>query len=100
MKLRSSVFGWKSVWMDLAEELRGEFVDGTYLVSTRLPVHGRPWKISMQMHANPIGKGIAETTVIGLPYVAKGNFRFAIRNSSTMRNGQNYRLANSGQCAR
>lgn len=82
MKLRSSVFGWKSVWMDLAEELQGEFIDGTYVVKTKLPVANKPWNVTMTMHAHPIGKSISETTVIALAYSPTQEFKFALRNSS------------------
>ena len=82
MKLRSSVFGWKSVWMDLADEMQGEFTDGTYVVSARLPLATRPWVAYMKMHSNPIGKSIAETTVIAIPYIPQHEFKLAIHNSS------------------
>jgi len=68
--------------MDLAEELQGEFVDGTYVVKTKLPVKDRPWTVTMTMHAHPIGKSISETTVIALPYAPTDEFKFAVRNSS------------------
>ncbi len=83
MKLRSSVFGWKSVWMDLAEELKGEFIDGASLVTTKLPVLSKPWTVTLQMHSHSIGKG-AETTVIAAPFVARDSFKFAIRNSNAV----------------
>jgi hypothetical protein len=82
MKLRSSVFGWKSVWMDLADEMQGEFTDGTYVVSARLPLATKPWVAYMKMHSNPIGKSIAETTVIAVPYIPEHEFKLAVHNSS------------------
>jgi hypothetical protein len=82
MKLRSSVFGWKSVWMDLADEMQGEFTDGTYVVSARVPLTAKPWVAYMKMHSNPIGKSIAETTVIAVPYIPQHEFKLAIHNSS------------------
>ncbi|HEY9758156.1 MAG TPA: hypothetical protein V6C97_23525 [Oculatellaceae cyanobacterium] len=84
MKLRSSVFGWKSVWMDLAEEMQGEFTDGTYLTEAKLPLQTKPWKVHMKMHSHPIGKSIAETTVIALPYKPMHEFKVALHNSSAM----------------
>jgi hypothetical protein len=83
MKLRSSVYGWKSVWMDIADELKGEFVDGPSVVTAKLPIESKNWSVTMQMHANALGK-TSETTVIAVPYVARDPFRFAIRSSSTV----------------
>jgi hypothetical protein len=34
------------------------------------------------MHSNPIGKSIAETTVIAVPYIPQHEFKLAIHNSS------------------
>lgn len=83
MKLRSSVYGWKSVWMDIADELKGEFVDGTPVVKAKLPMAGKPWEVIMHMHSNALGKA-GDTTVIAVPYVARDPFKFAIRNSNTV----------------
>jgi hypothetical protein len=82
MKLRSSVYGWKSVWMDIADELKGEFVDGTSVVTAKLPIEAKPWQVTMQMHSNALGKA-SETTVIAVPYLARDPFKFALRSSST-----------------
>jgi hypothetical protein len=82
MKLRSSVFGWKSVWMDLAEEMNGEFTDSTYLTSAKLPLATKPWTVHMKMHAHPIGKSIAETTVIALPYAPLHELKLTVHNTS------------------
>jgi hypothetical protein len=82
MKLRSSVFGWKSVWMELAEEWKGEFIDDHSLVTLRLPHAEKPWHVTFQMHAH--GKPAGETTVIAAPFVARHPFKFAIRNSKTV----------------
>ena len=82
MKLRSSVFGWKSVWMDLADEMHGEFTDGTYVVAAKVPLATKPWVAHMKMHTNPIGKSIAETTVIAVPYAPQHEFKLAVHNSS------------------
>jgi len=82
MKLRSSVFGWKSVWMDLAEEMNGEFTESTYLTSAKLPLPTKPWTVQLKMHSHPMGKSIAETTVITLPYTPLQEFKLAVRNSS------------------
>ena len=82
MKLRSSVFGWKSVWMDLADEMHGEFIEGTLLTQAKLPLATKPWTVHMKMHSHPIGKSIAETTVIALPYAPLHEFKMAVHNSS------------------
>jgi len=82
MKLRSSVFGWKSVWMDFAEERQGEFVDGQTHVTVKVRIPSKPWMFSMRMHSNALGKD--EHTVIATPYVARHPFKFAIRNSNSM----------------
>jgi hypothetical protein len=84
MKLRSSVFGWKSVWMELAEERKGDFVDGTTLVKMTLPIKAKPWTLSMQMHSSPIGSSLNETTIIAAPFVARHPLTFAIRNTKTV----------------
>jgi hypothetical protein len=84
MKLRSSVFGWKSVWMDLAEEMQGEFTEGTYLTEAKLPLPTKPWKVQMKMLTHPMNKTIAETTVIALPYAPCHEFKLALHNSSTI----------------
>jgi len=81
MKLRSSVFGWKSVWMELAEEWKGEFIDDNSLVTLRLPHAEKPWHVTFQLHGH--GKP-AETTVIAAPFVARHPFKFAIRNTKTV----------------
>jgi len=82
MSLRSSVFGWKSVWMDFAEERRGEFVDGTNHVTVKVRIPSKPWTFSMRMLSNALGKD--ETTIIATPYIARHPFKFAIRNSNSM----------------
>jgi hypothetical protein len=82
MKLRSSVFGWKSVWMDFAEERKGEFVDGQSHVTVKVRIPSKPWIFAMRMHANPLGKD--EHTVIATPYVARHPFKIAIRNSNSI----------------
>jgi hypothetical protein len=84
MQLRSSIYGWKSVWMDLADERKGEFLDGGNVVTVRLPIADRPWKITFQMQAHPLGKSLTETTICAAPFVARHPFRFAIRNSRTI----------------
>ena len=82
MNLRSSVFGWKSVWMDLAEEMNGEFTESTYLTTAKLPLPTKPWTVQLKMHSHPIGKSIQETTVITLPYAPLQEFKLAVHNSS------------------
>jgi hypothetical protein len=82
MKLRSSVFGWKSVWMELAEEWQGEFIDDNSLVTLRLPHTKNPWKVTFQLHAH--GKPVGDTTVIAVPFVARHPFKFAIRHTNSM----------------
>jgi hypothetical protein len=82
MKLRSSVFGWKSVWMDLAEEMKGEFTEGTYVTSAKLPLSTKPWTVHMKMHTHPIGKSIAETTVLAVPYTPLHEFKMTVHNST------------------
>jgi hypothetical protein len=82
--LRSSVYGWKSVWMDLTDEMNGEFEDGTYAVKAKLPLAGTPFKLSMQMHTHPMGQAISETTVIAVPFNFESQFQFAIHNSSAV----------------
>ena len=84
MKLRSSVFGWKSVWMDLAEEMHGEFNEGTLLTQAKLPLATKPWTAHLKMHTHPIGKAITETTVIAVPYAPLHEFKLAVHNSSTI----------------
>lgn len=75
--LRSSVYGWKSVWMELAEEIKGEFIDnGNGPVKVRIPM--APWKITMEMIETP-GK---KHTRIALPFRYKTDFGFAIHNKN------------------
>jgi hypothetical protein len=83
--LRSSVYGWKSVWMDLTDEMNGEFEDGTYAVKAKLPLPGTPFSLAMQMHTHPMGQAISETTVLAVPFNYFDNeFQFAVHNSSTV----------------
>jgi hypothetical protein len=82
--LRSSVYGWKSVWMDLTDEMNGEFEDGTYAVKAKLPLAGTPLSLFMQMHTHPMGQAISETTVLALPFNFENEFQFAVHNSSTV----------------
>ena len=82
--LRSSVYGWKSVWMDLTDELKGEFTDGTYVATARIQVSGTPWNVTMQMHTHPMGQAISETTVVSVPFNFEQEFKFAIHNSNPL----------------
>lgn len=82
MKLRSSVFGWKSVWMELADEAKGEFIDGPHVVTVRVPVPDKPWTITFKMHEHGIGKGAKQQTIVSVPYKAARDFGFAIRNKN------------------
>jgi hypothetical protein len=82
--LRSSVYGWKSVWMDLTDELNGEFEDGTYAVKAKLPLAGTPLSLAMQMHTHPMGQAISETTVLAVPFNFENQFQFAVHNSSAV----------------
>jgi hypothetical protein len=82
--LRSSVYGWKSVWMDLTDELNGEFEDGTYAVKAKLPLAGTPFSLAMQMHTHPMGQAISETTVLAVPFNFENEFQFAVHNSSAV----------------
>ncbi|MDR3616128.1 MAG: hypothetical protein P4L53_21395 [Candidatus Obscuribacterales bacterium] len=82
--LRSSVYGWKSVWMDLTDEMNGEFEDGTYAVKAKLPLAGTPLSLFMQMHTHPMGQAISETTVLALPFNFENEFQFAVHNSSAV----------------
>lgn len=82
--LRSSVYGWKSVWMDLTDELNGEFEDGTLSVKAKLPLAGTPFRLTLQMHAHPMGQAISETTVMSVPFNFENEFQFAIHNTSAV----------------
>ena len=81
--LRSSVYGWKSVWMELAEEVKGEFIDSTTApVKVRLPM--APWTVTMEMHESKTKK----QTRILLPFRYKTDFAFAIHNRNWVEDAQ------------
>lgn len=82
MQLRSSVFGWKSVWMELAEETKGEFIDKTQVVIVRVPVAQRNWTITFMMHENGFGGHSKQQTVVALPFFSDSDFVFAIHNKN------------------
>jgi hypothetical protein len=82
--LRSSVYGWKSVWMDLTDEMNGEFEDGTYAVKAKLPLAGTPLSLVLQMHTHPMGQAISETTVLAVPFNFESEFLFAVHDSSAV----------------
>lgn len=73
--LRSSVYGWKSVWMDLAEESQGKFVEEQSQFKVRVPMN--PWTVTFQMHSKS-GMADKDETKILLPFISKFDFSFAI----------------------
>jgi hypothetical protein len=81
MKLRSSVYGWKSVWMEFAEEHQGSFDDGQKLFVMRVPVEGKPWSVTYHMQEKG-GKAVSDNTAAFLPFKSKGSFSFDIHNRS------------------
>lgn len=81
-KLRSSVFGWKSVWMDLAEETNGEFADGPTGVTCRVPLKETPWTLTIKMNEHSLPPAPKRQTIIAAPYRAQGNFSFALHNKT------------------
>lgn len=82
MKLRSSVYGWKSVWMEFAEEHGGSFDDGQKLFVMRVPVVGKPWCITFHMHQKGVGGAVSDSSAAFLPFKAKGSFSFDLHNRS------------------
>lgn len=82
MKLRSSVYGWKSVWMEFAEERSGSFDEGSNVFVMRVPVQGKPFTITFNMRPKGHKGAVADTTTAFLPYKAKGAFSFALHNRS------------------
>lgn len=79
MKLRSSVFGWKSVWMELADEFGGEFTDGN-IVTMRIPVEQSPWTLTFKHQES--GLSHQQTTSVSAPYKSAKDFAFALHNKT------------------
>lgn len=82
MKLRSSVYGWKSVWMEFADEHQGSFDDGQKVFVMRVPVPGKPWSITYHMHQKGVGGAVSDSSAAFLPFKAKGAFSFDLHNRS------------------
>jgi len=81
--LRSSVYGWKSVWLELADEVKGEFIDSTTApVKVRIPM--APWTVTMEMHETT---GKKQTRIL-LPFKYKSDFAFAIHNRNWIEDAQ------------
>jgi hypothetical protein len=76
--LRSSVFGWKSVWMDLAEETNGQFAEGPHGTTVRVPMEQTPWTVTIKL----IEHGPKKQTVIAVPFKADKDFSFAVHNKT------------------
>ena len=81
MKLRSSVYGWKSVWMEFAEEHQGSFDDGQKVFVMRVPVQGKPWNITFHMQEKS-GAAVTDSSSAFIPFKAKGSFSFDLHNRS------------------
>lgn len=81
-KLRSSAFGWKSVWMDLAEESQGQFDEGPNGVRVRLPLEQTPWTVTIKMNEHGLPPKPREQTLIAVPFKAERHFSFAIHNKT------------------
>jgi hypothetical protein len=79
--LRSSVYGWKSVWMDLADEAKGEFQEDGSVARVRVPM--TPWTVSFEMNS----KGKNHSRIL-LPFVSKSDFEFEIYNRSWVADAQ------------
>lgn len=82
MKLRSSVYGWKSVWMEFAEEHQGSFDEGQKVFVMRVPLTGKPWTITFHMHQKGVGGAVTDSSAVFLPFKAKGSFSFDLHNRS------------------
>lgn len=80
MKLRSSVYGWRSVWMEFAEEKAGDVVDEQKAFTMRVPAKEKPWTVTFTMNPRGTGASASDFTTVALPYKAKGAFSFAIFN--------------------
>lgn len=80
MTLRSSVYGWKSVWMDFAEEKSGDFVEGQKEVTVRVPVANKPWAITFSMLDRKAPA--PDETTAQMAYKAKDDFSFAIHSKT------------------
>ncbi len=80
-KLRSSVYGWKSVWMDLADEAKGEFMEEPGVARVRIPMN--PWTVTFEMHS----KGQEHSRIL-LPYDSKTDFEFEIYNRNWVADAQ------------
>ncbi|MBI2810186.1 MAG: hypothetical protein HYX67_05080 [Candidatus Melainabacteria bacterium] len=79
--LRSSVYGWKSVWMDLADEAKGEFLEDNNVARVRVPM--TPWTVTFEMHS----KGKNHSKIL-LPFETKSDFEFEIYNRSWVADAQ------------
>jgi hypothetical protein len=79
--LRSSVYGWKSVWMDLADEAKGDFVEEHSVARVRVPM--TPWTVTFEMNS----KGKDHSRIL-LPFNSKSDFAFEIYNRSWIADAQ------------
>lgn len=79
--LRSSVYGWKSVWMDLADEAKGDFLEENNVARVRVPM--TPWTVTFEMHS----KGKNHSKIL-LPFEAKTDFEFEIYNRNWVADAQ------------
>ncbi|HEY9676594.1 MAG TPA: hypothetical protein V6C76_01230 [Drouetiella sp.] len=80
--LRSSVYGWKSVWMDLADEAKGEFTENNGVARVRIPM--APWTVTFECSHS---KGKDHSRIL-LAYDAKSDFVFDIYNRSWLADAQ------------
>jgi hypothetical protein len=79
--LRSSVYGWKSVWMDLADEVKGDFIEETNGAKVRVPMN--PWTVTFETNT----KGKPHSRIL-LPYDSKADFAFEIYNRNWIADAQ------------
>ncbi|HEY9719487.1 MAG TPA: hypothetical protein V6C69_18555 [Trichormus sp.] len=82
MSLRNSSFGWKSVWMTLAEDAGGDLddhVDAAGWLKVQIQLNKSAWTLTYKvLHAH---KHNQKTTVV-MPFNADRDFSFCVRNRS------------------
>lgn len=66
------------IWAQLAEQVRGRFVDGGFLGNSKVVVQAGQWTVTLDTHTVSTGKSSVTYTRMRAPYVNADNFRFTI----------------------
>ena len=68
----------EEIWKQLAEELKGQFVDGGWLKHDKVEAQWNTWTVTMDKYVVSTGKVTQVFTRIRAPYINADGFRFRI----------------------